>query len=200
MYYGATAKKIRAYFKALRKAARTEGGAIGFIEEIDAIATAPRRAVGARAGGVVQRRSYGRSGGPAAWCATRWSARAPAAWSTSCSCRCSRSTSRRRVDRLVNCVGRRVNLLLPADRQIRQRKPVAAPILLIAATNRADSLDPALLRPGRFDRRLTFAPPDAHGRRALVDHFLARALAPTPSWTTRRCATGWPRRPTGGRR
>ena len=38
MYYGATAKKIRAYFKALRKAARTEGGAIGFIEEIDAIA------------------------------------------------------------------------------------------------------------------------------------------------------------------
>src|SRR6478672_7559784 len=40
MYYGATARKIRAYFKALRKAARTEGGAIGFIEEIDAIAMA----------------------------------------------------------------------------------------------------------------------------------------------------------------
>jgi cell division protease FtsH len=40
MFYGATAKKIRSYFKALRKAARQEGGAIGFIEEIDAIATA----------------------------------------------------------------------------------------------------------------------------------------------------------------
>ncbi len=38
MYYGATAGKIRSYFAALRKAARTEGGAIGFIEEIDAIA------------------------------------------------------------------------------------------------------------------------------------------------------------------
>src|SRR3954471_13473916 len=38
MWYGATAKKIRSYFKALRKAARKEGGAIGFIEEIDAIA------------------------------------------------------------------------------------------------------------------------------------------------------------------
>ena len=37
MFYGATAKKIRSYFKALRKAARQEGGAIGFIEEIDAI-------------------------------------------------------------------------------------------------------------------------------------------------------------------
>ena len=40
MYYGATARKIRSYFKALRKAARQEGGAIGFIEEIDAIAMA----------------------------------------------------------------------------------------------------------------------------------------------------------------
>ena len=46
-------------------------------------------------------------------------------------------------------------------------------ILLIAATNRADSLDPALLRPGRFDRRLTFELPGKAGRRALVDHFLA---------------------------
>ncbi len=39
MYYGATARKIRSYFRALRKAARRDGGAIGFIEEIDAIAT-----------------------------------------------------------------------------------------------------------------------------------------------------------------
>lgn len=38
MYYGATARKIRAYFAALRRTARAEGGAIGFIEEIDAIA------------------------------------------------------------------------------------------------------------------------------------------------------------------
>src|SRR3954462_13092712 len=37
MFYGATARKIRSYFKALRKAALQEGGAIGFIEEIDAI-------------------------------------------------------------------------------------------------------------------------------------------------------------------
>ena len=39
-YYGATGRKIRNYFKELRKAAREEGGAIGFIEEIDAIAGA----------------------------------------------------------------------------------------------------------------------------------------------------------------
>ena len=37
MFYGQTNRKIRAYFKALRKHARREGGAIGFIEELDAI-------------------------------------------------------------------------------------------------------------------------------------------------------------------
>src|SRR5918998_197326 len=37
MYYGQTNRKIRSYFKSLRKAAWAEGGAIGFIEEIDAI-------------------------------------------------------------------------------------------------------------------------------------------------------------------
>src|SRR5438270_6291167 len=40
MYYGQTNRKIRSYFRALRKAARREGGAIGFIEEIDAIGSA----------------------------------------------------------------------------------------------------------------------------------------------------------------
>jgi cell division protease FtsH len=45
---------------------------------------------------------------------------------------------------------------------------------VIAATNRAEALDPALLRPGRFDRTLYFDLPDAAGRRELIDHFLAR--------------------------
>ena len=38
MWFGMTAYRIRSFFKELRKAARKEGGAIGFIEEIDAIA------------------------------------------------------------------------------------------------------------------------------------------------------------------
>src|SRR5438046_5456925 len=46
MYYGQTNRKIRSYFKALRKYARSEGGAIGFIEEIDAIGAA-RNGMGA---------------------------------------------------------------------------------------------------------------------------------------------------------
>ena len=43
MWFGMTATRIRSFFKALRKAARKEGGAIGFIEEIDAIGGVARR-------------------------------------------------------------------------------------------------------------------------------------------------------------
>ncbi|HWG92947.1 MAG TPA: AAA family ATPase, partial [Mycobacteriales bacterium] len=63
---------------------------------------------------------------------------------------------------------------LPAHRQLQRPQHVPTNILLIAATNRADGLDPALLRPGRFDRRLTFDLPGKSGRRALIDHFLAK--------------------------
>ena len=41
------------------------------------------------------------------------------------------------------------------------------PLIIIAATNRPDFLDPALLRPGRFDRLLYLAPPDAADREAI---------------------------------
>lgn len=41
-------------------------------------------------------------------------------------------------------------------------------VILIAATNRPDVLDPALLRPGRFDRRITVDNPDAKGREAIL--------------------------------
>ena len=67
-----------------------------------------------------------------------------------------------------------VNLLLPAHRQVPRPRTQPAEVLLVAATNRADSLDPALLRPGRFDRRVSFGAPDKAGRRQLLDHFLAR--------------------------
>ena len=42
-------------------------------------------------------------------------------------------------------------------------------IITIAATNRPDILDPALLRPGRFDRQITVDRPDLRGRRAILD-------------------------------
>jgi len=42
-------------------------------------------------------------------------------------------------------------------------------VIVLAATNRPDILDPALLRPGRFDRRITVNPPDVAGREAVLN-------------------------------
>lgn len=41
-------------------------------------------------------------------------------------------------------------------------------VILVAATNRPDVLDPALLRPGRFDRRIVVPPPDIRGREGIL--------------------------------
>lgn len=43
-----------------------------------------------------------------------------------------------------------------------------AGVIVLAATNRPDVLDPALLRPGRFDRRITLDPPDVVGRLSIL--------------------------------
>ena len=188
MYYGATARKIRSYFKKLRKVARSEGGAIGFIEEIDAIAMArgglsatampdSLSSVGLHACGAMTGlpASYGR---PALANATAvnqsvvsegvggvvnellvqmQSFDEPTGW---------QKLRTKFVDWL--------NLYLPAHRQLRRPEPPHTNLLLIAATNRADNLDPALLRPGRFDRRLTFELPAKSGRREIIDHYLER--------------------------
>ena len=52
-------------------------------------------------------------------------------------------------------------------------------VILIAATNRPDVLDPALLRPGRFDRQVVVPNPDIQGRnKILLVHTRKLALAP----------------------
>lgn len=52
-------------------------------------------------------------------------------------------------------------------------------VILIAATNRPDVLDPALLRPGRFDRQVVVPVPDIRGREGILHvHLRAKPLAP----------------------
>jgi cell division protease FtsH len=54
----------------------------------------------------------------------------------------------------------------------------ASGIVVIGATNRPDILDPALLRPGRFDRQVTVEPPDIDGRREILElHARSRPVA-----------------------
>jgi len=200
-YYGATARKIRSYFVALRRAAEREGGAIGFIDEFDAIAGTRRGMEFAGLAGTVLAAAPAPAGaispgaGPVLCCSAGASGPGTEQGAASAPglARSAFGTSdlagpvvnellvqlqsfdrpagwRRLAGRLVDVV----NLYLPEARRLRKPSLTPPNILLIASTNRADGLDPALLRPGRFDRTLTFDNPDRAGRRALVDHFLAR--------------------------
>jgi len=55
-----------------------------------------------------------------------------------------------------------------------------AKVIVVAATNRPDILDPALLRPGRFDRHIVIALPDIKERRAILEvHTKGKPLAPS---------------------
>ena len=50
-------------------------------------------------------------------------------------------------------------------------------VIVMAATNRPDVLDPALLRPGRFDRRVTLDAPDVHNRKQILEvHSVGKPL------------------------
>lgn len=58
-------------------------------------------------------------------------------------------------------------------------------VIVIAATNRRDILDPALLRPGRFDRQITVSYPDIKGREEILKvHTKKKPLAPDVSLST----------------
>ncbi len=58
-------------------------------------------------------------------------------------------------------------------------------VVVLAATNRPDVLDPALLRPGRFDRRVTLDLPDTNGRLAILQiHARGKVVGPDVDLTT----------------
>ncbi len=150
MFYGQTNRKVRAFFKALRKAARAEGGAIGFIEEFDAIGGARQGmgVSGSREGGagivnelLVQMQSFELPTG----------GQKMKSWF---------------IDHL--------NRLLPSHTSIARPKLRPANVLVVAATNRAADLDPALLRPGRFDRTIHFDVPPRSDRLAIAEYYLER--------------------------
>jgi ATP-dependent Zn protease len=150
MYYGQTNRKIRSFFKQLRKHARKEGGAIGFIEEIDAIG-ATRRGLGGSGGtegvtGVVnellvQLQSF---------------------------------DSPTRGQRFVSAWIDLINRYLPEGHHLQKPEVVPANVLVVGATNRKDDLDPALIRPGRFDRTIYFGLPGRRARADIVAYYLGK--------------------------
>jgi cell division protease FtsH len=152
MFLGIGNLKVRRLFKKARNLSDKYGGAVIFIDEIDA--------VGAR--GAVS----------------------------------DRSTAERATDRIImggmgmgGGMGVINELLVQMDgftvprgmwRHVRRLVFRARPkvpfynVLVIAATNRAQTLDPALLRPGRFDRKIHVGLPDAEGREDICRYYLAK--------------------------
>ena len=150
MYCGQTNRKIRSYFRALQRYGRREGGAIGFIEEIDAIGAA-RGGLGAGPG------REGIAGVVNELLIQLQSFDVP-------------PFSRRVRNAFIDSINR----WLPPSRTLRKPVLAQANFLVIGATNRASDLDPALLRPGRFDRTIRVDVPNRVGRRQIIDYYLAR--------------------------
>jgi cell division protease FtsH len=179
---GATQRKVRSYFRALRALARKEGGAIGFIDEFDALGGARSgvEAFSSETDGLsLPMRCGGLEG--LAMAAAPTMQRTPLVGSNDLGMAVQELLVQLQSfdqptasERIAGSISDAINLLLPAGHQLKKARLKPSNILLIASTNRPDSLDPALLRPGRFDQRLAFDRPDKSGRRELIDHFLDR--------------------------
>jgi cell division protease FtsH len=149
MYFGQTNRKIRSFFKRLRKYAQTEGGAIGFIEEIDAIGGSRRGQGNGSSEGItgvvnellVQLQSF---------------------------------DTPSRGQRMKNAWIDYVNRYLPEGKRLKKPSLVPANVLVVGATNRKDDLDPALVRPGRFDRSIYFGLPGRSARADIVAYYLGK--------------------------
>jgi ATP-dependent Zn protease len=167
MFTGASERKIRRYFHELRKAARREGGAIGFIDEFDAIG-------GTRAGMAMTSLSSGSSaaGEGAGTMRSAFGSMESPMLVNELLVQMQSFDTPSLPERLQSSAIGVLNTFLPHRAQIQHPQPVRANVLIVASTNRAEGLDPALMRPGRFDRRISFDLPDKAGRRDLVDHFL----------------------------
>ena len=150
MYYGQTNRKIRSFFKQLRKYAYKEGGAIGFIEEIDAIGTSRRGMSGS--GG-----TEGISGVVNELLVQLQSFDSP-------------SRSQRFAWAWIDLLNR----YLPDGSKLQKPKVEPANVLVVGATNRKDDLDPALIRPGRFDRTIYFGLPGRRARAEIVAYYLGK--------------------------
>ena len=150
MYYGQTNKKIRSFFKSLRKLAREEGGAIGYIEEFDAIG-------GARSGMGVSSMREGSVGIVNELLVQMQSFDLP-------------TGGEKFRAKLIDWW----NKFMPAHRQRKRPVHKEENVLIVAATNRAADLDPALMRPGRFDRVIGFTLPPRTNRVDIAEYYLAR--------------------------
>ncbi|MCO7175738.1 AAA family ATPase [Sporolactobacillus kofuensis] len=144
MFFGVGNLKVMSLYRKARKLAKTYGACIIFIDEIDAIGMSRQSSMGS--GGLGGMLGMGGSG---LLNELLLQMDPP-------------NIDHSRFAKLLRSLG------------LRHKKAEPRAVLTIGATNLPDVLDPALLRPGRFDRKLWVYPPDYDGRVDVFDYYLKK--------------------------
>ncbi len=154
MFIGVGPMKVMGLFRKARKLAKRYGAAVIFLDEIDAI--------GSRGGVASVEEEDGGTGGM--YGGTGGSSGGMGVLSTMLI----------EMDGFSQEHGRRARWRAWWWKTVRRRKPPPPErrVLVIGATNRMAALDPALLRPGRFDKKLRVDVPDMEGRREIFEYYL----------------------------
>ncbi len=144
MFMGVDVMKVISFFKKARGLAKEYGAAIAYIDEIDAIGMSRS---GVQGGGMMGMMGMGGGSGALTRLLYEMDGLGEISeWDT-----CQNIT-------------RNFLHLPPIDQGV---------LLVMGSTNRPDVLDPALVRPGRFDRTIQVDPPDRVGRREIIEGYLA---------------------------
>ena len=154
MFIGVGPMKVMGLFRKARKLAKRYGAAVIFMDEIDAVGSRGGVAsVDEEDGGTGG--MFGGGGGSSGGMGVL-------------------STLLIEMDGFGQEHGRRARWRAKWWKTVRRRKPPPPErrVLVIGATNRMGALDPALLRPGRFDKKLRVDVPDMEGRREIFDYYL----------------------------
>ena len=154
MFWGVDTLKMMWFVRKARKMARRYGAAIAYIDEIDAVGASRGGVMGGRGGpgmgGMGGAGMFGMGGGSGALTRLLYEMDGLGV----------RSFTERMRAKAAKLFGRK-----PPERNWH--------VLFMGSTNRPDVLDPALVRPGRFDQLIQVNPPDKAGRREIVQGYLA---------------------------
>src|ERR671930_1174099 len=145
MFWGMDVLRVWGLYNKARKLARKYGACILFLDEIDAIGKS-RSGMGGMGMGAMGG-LFGGGGG-------------------------SLNELLNQMDPLPRDDSLRAKLLRKLG--LRTRKADIPAVLTMGATNIAEVLDPALMRPGRFDRKIVVDLPDADGRQEIIEYYLSR--------------------------
>ncbi len=154
MFMGMGAFKVMRMYGKARKSAKEYGAAVVFLDEIDAIGS--REGVSSVGGGTGEDPNRGFFGGGGGMGLL--------------------STMLIEMSGFSMEHGWRARMRTWFYKTFLRHNPPPPPkrVLTIGATNRIQALDPALLRPGRFDKKLRVDAPDTEGRRDIFDYYISK--------------------------